>query len=379
MKRILHIIPSLDRSGAEKQLVLLAEHLPRDEFEVRVCALTRGGPLGDRLAEAGVPWTVIGKRFKVDPAAWWRLYRHVKEVQPDIVQTWLFAANAYGRSAAFRAGVPVIVGGERSVDPWKRAHEFWIDRRLARHTARIVVNGRGVRDFYVQRGLPADKFVVIPNAVEPDTSPVRPREAWLTELGLPPNARLIASVGRLWPQKRMQDVIWAADLLKIIHDDVHLLIVGDGPERESLERFARQSQVTDRVHFLGHRPDVPALLPHIELLWLASEYEGLPNVVLEAMAAGIPVVVTDIPGCRELVVPGETGILVPVGDRAGLARGANTLLEDAQIRKRLGAAGRERALREFTVRRMVDSYTALYRELLEEAARAAAHKAGSKG
>jgi glycosyltransferase involved in cell wall biosynthesis len=320
--------------------------------------------LADQLSAAGVPLTVIGKRWKFDPRSYQRLEQHVRELRPDIVQTWLFAANAYGRVAALRAGVPIILGGERSVDPWKSGYQFAIDRFLAHRSRGIVVNSRGVSDFYAQHGIPEAMFRVIPNGVTLPPPATRTKDELLAELGLSAGTRLIAAVGRLWPQKRVKDVIWAADLLKVLYGDVHVLIIGDGPERARLERFRRLCEIEDRVHFLGERSDVPQILPHCALLWLASGYEGLPNVVLEAMAVGIPVVATDIPGTRDLVVPGETGYLVPIGDRAGLAKYANVLLERPEEAAQLGAAGRIRVAEQFSVEAMVARFAAMYRELL---------------
>ena len=365
MIRVLQIIPSLDRCGAEKQLTLLAQGLPRERFEVHVCALTRGGPLETPLREAGIPVTVIGKSWKIDPWAYARLRRLIVRLQPDLVHTWIFAANAYGRWAAKSAGVKHLVAGERCVDSWKQWHELAIDRYLARYTQRFVTNSSGVREFYAAHGLPADKFVVIPNGVavgEPQSP--RPREQVLAELGLPADAWLIAAVNRLWPQKRVKDLIWAADLLKIVNARTHLLIFGDGPQRWRLERYRDQCELSDRVHFLGAREDVPSLLPHCQCLWLGSGYEGQSNAILEAMAAGLPVIATDIPGNRDLVLPEETGALVPVGDRAAFARRTNVLLEHPELARRWGAAGRQRVLGEFSVQKMVDRHAALYEELL---------------
>lgn len=366
--RILQIIPSLDRSGAEKQLLLLATRLPPSEFEVHVCALTRGGPLADELRAAGIPVTVIGKRWRADPLAYARLERLVRQLRPDLVQTWLFAGNAYGRLAAWRARVPVIVASERCVDPWKSELQHALDRLLARCTAAVVVNSDGVRDFYQQHGTPLTQLRVIPNGVELPSPPTVTRSELLAELGLPEDARLLAAVGRLWPQKGVKDLIWATDLLHVIHSNVHLLVIGDGPQRAMLERFTQLCRIEHRVHFLGHRNDVPRLLPHCDLLWLASSYEGMPNVVLEAMAAGLPVVATDIPGTRELVLPRITGYLVAVGDRAEMARWANKLLDDPRLRERMGQAARERVAAHYSVDRMVGRFAELYRELLHSAA-----------
>ncbi len=363
--RVLQIIPTLDRGGAEKQLTLLATGLPRDQFDVHVCALTRGGPLLVELQRHNIPTTVIGKPWKFDPVAYWRLRRHIRKLNPDIVHTWLFAANAYGRAAAISAGVKHILAGERCVDRWKVWHELAIDRWLARRTERIVTNSNGVCEFYVEHGLPADKFVVIPNGIEPFAAAANsPRGELLAELDLPSHARLIGAVGRLWPQKRYKDLLWAAELLRVARDDTYLLIVGEGPQRWRLERYRDQIQVGDRVRFLGQRDDVLRLLPHLDCFWLASGYEGQSNAIMEAMSAGVPVVATDIPGNRDLVVPDETGYLVPVGDRAAFARHTNMLLDDAELAGRFGQAGRQRMLAEFTVEKMVARHTALYRELM---------------
>ena len=363
--RILQIIPSLDRSGAEKQLALLAAGLPRDEFEVHVCALTRGGPLLDDLAISDIPVTVIGKSWKIDPGAYWRLKRHIAKLRPDLVHTWIFAANCYGRYAASRAGVKHIVAGERCVDRWKVWHELAIDRYLAKRTEKIVTNSHGVVEFYKERGLPEEKFVVIPNGIKPfERTDDVSRTELLDELGLPGHARLIGAIGRLWPQKRIKDLIWATDLIKCIRDDTHLLIIGDGPQRWRLERYRDQCEIRDKVHFLGQRDDVARLLPHFDCLYLASGYEGQSNAIMEAMSAGVPVIATDIPGNRELVVPEKTGYLVPVGDRAEFARWTNVLLNDSELSKRMGDAGQARMINDFSVEQMIERHAMLYRNLV---------------
>lgn len=362
--RILHIIPSLDRAGAEKQLSLLASGLPRGEFDVHVFALTRGGPLLENLHQAKIPTTVIGKSWKVDPTALWRLRREIKQLQPDLVHTWIFAGNAYGRAAAISAGVKRIVATERCVDRWKAGYEFAIDRWLARRTDRIVVNSPGVRDFYVAHGLPAEKFVVIPNGIAPAPPVSTTREQLLSELGLPMNTRLVATVGRLWPQKRVKELIWACDQINVIRGgEVHLLVIGDGPQRKMLERYRRLHHVENNVHFLGHRDDVQRIIPHVDVYWLASGYEGLPNSIMEAMAAGVPVVASDIPGNRDLVVHGETGFLFPLDVRSAPAKYTDKILSDPELAKQFSEAARRR-IAEFSIEKMVERHAALYRELL---------------
>lgn len=382
--RIVHIIPTLVRGGAEKQLALLATRLPRDQFDLHVCVLTHSGPLAQSLRDAEIPVHLINKRWKIDLVAYWKLRRLLKQLKPDLVHTWIFAANSYGRYAARKAGVPHIVAGERCVDQWKAWHELAIDRYLAPHTERIVANSSGVVEFYAGRGIPSEKFELIPNGIDlphtvtdagstpasaEDHSQTRSnqlsRKELLSELGLPESAQLIGAVGRLWPQKGYKDLIWAAELLKAVREDSHLLIVGDGPRRMQLLRWCDGLRIHDRVHFLGERDDVQALLPHFSVFWLGSAYEGQSNAVMEAMAHGVPVVATNIPGNRDLVVDQQTGYLFPVGDRAVLASLTQYLLDNPHFARSMGAAGRERIAEHFSVQRMIERHATLYHELLD--------------
>lgn len=440
--RLLLIIPTLDACGAEKQLALLAtSDALRRQFDLHICVLTRTGPYEETLRQAHLPIHFIWKKYKIDLGAFCRLRRLIRALRPAIVHTWIFAANAYGRLAAWLEKTPVIVGGERCVDPWKAGYELVIDRFLAKRSKAILANSSGVVDFYVQQKIPAELFHVIPNGIENTpfvfseqdavqknavhemitttatdaihavdrtdffgkTNGVKPlhteekkprsdtdksgadkrrgmaKVALCDSLGIPATSRLVLLVARLWPQKRIRDAIWAADLLKVVRDDVHLLLIGDGPEKESLEMFRYECRIEDRVHFLGNRRDVPKLLAMGDLLWLPSAFEGLPNAILEAMAAGLPVVATDIPGNRDLVRHGQTGFLVPTGEVAplsmkvnktvarGLAKFTLNLLESPSLATTLGQNARRIVETEYTVARMVESHILLYQKLLLEA------------
>lgn len=361
--RVALVIPTLDQGGAEKQLCLLACGLFRDGIQPTVVVLTRDGPLRSILDAAGVPCRLIGKRHKFDPIAYWRLRRALAELRPDVVHTWLFAANAYGRAAARSLGVPVILGSERCIDLWKGRWQLAIDRCLAHCSTGLTTNSQGVVDFYASHGIPAARFTVIPNGIPPRSVEPISRALAYQRLQVEPGRRLILAVGRLWPQKRYRDLIWAAELLGSLRDDTTLVIIGDGPQRGELLRHRDAVTHPRHVRFAGHRDDVLQLLPHAAAYWIGSEYEGQSNSLIEAMQAGVAVVATDIPGNRELVTDGQTGMLVTLGDRADFARKTRKLLEDPQLAAALGQAAQRQIERQFTVDAMVDAHVSLYRRL----------------
>jgi glycosyltransferase involved in cell wall biosynthesis len=356
---VLQLIPTLDRSGAEKQMVLLAKGLPRDRFRVEVATLTRMGPLEAELSAAGIPVTAIGKRFKFDPFALTRLTRFLKSRKFDVVQTWIFAANTYGRVGARLAGVPVVVVAEMAVDLWKGRYERFVDRRLATWCDRLVGNSHAVIEFYRKLGVTDDRLAMIYSATDDEPPACDPRVLRL-EFGFAPKAPLILFVGRLAEQKRVHDLLKALDLLQHVQPDLCSLIVGEGPLRDHLEDTAHAYDLDGRLRFLGHRDDVPRLMAAADVVVLPSAYEGLPNVVLEAMRFGKPVVATAAPGTTEVVVDGETGVLVPVGNVMLLARAIRDVVRDPVQAVRMGEAGRARAESLFRVDTMVAQFAELY-------------------
>ena len=366
MLKVLQLIPTLDRSGAEKQMVLLAKGLPKDRFQVEVATLTRMGPLKAELDEAGIPVTAIGKRHKVDPFALYRLVRLMKARKFDVVQTWIFAANTYGRVAARQAGVPVVVVAEMAVDLWKGKSERFFDQRLAGWCDRVVGNSYAVRDFYRGLGVPDDRLEMIYSGIENEAPATVDPAAVRREFGFREDAPLVLFAGRLAEQKRVDDLVKALDLLQHIQPDVRTIIAGDGPLRESLQELAASYALTERLRFVGHREDVPRLMYACDLVVLPSSYEGLPNLILEAMRHSKPVVATAAPGTTEVVVDGETGLLVPVGNPQLLAKAMREILRDRALAARLGAAGKARLKTDFRLDTMIKEFGDLYERLARE-------------
>lgn len=366
MLHVLQLIPTLDRSGAEKQMVLLAAGLPRDRFRVEVATLTRPGPLEADLRAAAIPVTNIGKRLKVDPLAMNRLVRFLRSRRFDVLQTWIFAANTYGRFAARRAHVPIVITTEMAVDLWKGKVERWIDRRLAGWCDRLVGNSNAVVEYYRALGVPDNRLTMIYSGIADEEPPAVDPAAVRVEFGFEARAPLALFAGRLAEQKRVDDLLKALDLLQHVQPDLRTLIAGDGPLRPRLEHLARDFELGDKVRFLGHRDDVPRLMAACDLVVLPSAYEGLPNLVLEAMRFRKPVVATAAPGTTEAVADGQTGVLVPVGKHQLLARAIRDLVREPERARQLGEAGRRRVETEFQAQTMIDRFAALYEELARE-------------
>ncbi len=356
MKRILHVIDTLDRSGTAEQLRLLALGLPRDEFAVHVCVLSRGGPIGDLLAREGLPVHVIGRRWSADPTTFRRLLRHVNQLRPDAIHAWQAMGRAYAAAAARCCGVKRLVAVWREVPIHRGPLAAAIDRYAGRRASAVVTTFPALRDYCIEQGMAAEKIQVIPSGTGRAAPSVATRGQILDRLGLPEAVRLIGWAGRLEADRGGKDAIWAADLLKVIRDDAHLLIFGEGPHRDRLVLFRQQVEIADKVHFLGQRGDLQEFLPNLDQFWSTRRRPGMPQAVLEAMAAGVPVVASDVPGTRELIEHEASGYLFAPGHRAGLARWAEYLINHPDAALRIGAAGRQRVESEFSAETMVQRW-----------------------
>jgi glycosyltransferase involved in cell wall biosynthesis len=232
-------------------------------------------------------------------------------------------------------------------------------------TANVCVS-QAVADFSISRvGLSPPKIVVIPNGVDAARFS-NARAADLSLFGISHGSQVLLTIGRLDSQKGLRDLIEAAALVIPKHPQVHFLLVGEGPERPAIERSIREKGLAERIHLTGWRPDVPELLAAGCALVLSSHWEGMPNVILEAMAAGLPAVATRVEGTSELITEGQTGLLVPPKSPTEIAVALEKLLTDSAVAKRWGQAGQEKVRTEFSWEKMVGRYDQLYRSLLDD-------------
>ncbi len=354
------IIATLERGGCEKQLAMLAANLDRNRFDPSVVALSSGGPYEKMLRERGVPCRIVGKRRAISPLALLRLVRLLRRLKPDVVHTWMFTSNAYGRVAARLAGVRHLVAAERCVDRWKGPLRLAVDWILARITDRVVANSHSVARWLQGVRIPERLIQTIPNAFDPAGYPSRGLSE-IRQVG--PSPRLIAA-GRLYPQKRYDVVLRAMARIVENFPEARLLIAGEGPARAGLEALAVQLGLQRHVQMPGVIEDVADRLLGSDLFLIASDYEGLPNSVLEAMYVGVPVVATAAPGITDLVRDGATGVLVLPGDSGALADAAISLLRDPARMRGLAEQARCEVVRKYTVEKMVRAYEQLYTDLV---------------
>ena len=361
--KILYVIGGLGVGGAERQLLYLVDGVTR-LADVTVVSLSGSDvallPEFSRLA--GVQTLLCPKRPGLDPMLIPRLVAMLRRERPTIVHTYLRTAGYWGRVAACLAGIPIRIASERNIEIERGRLENLLDRMLSSVTDRVVVNSAAIRDYLISaEGLASAKIEVIHNGVpisrpllEPEVRTVR------RELGLGELEYVVAFIGRLVPQKNPGLFLEMAAAVLRSGLKCGFLLVGDGPLRATLTDQARPLGIQEAVRFTGVRNDVPRILRVVDLLVLTSDWEGLPNVILEALAAGVPAVATNVGGVGELLTDGATGYVVPQRDLSTLVNRVIRILDDRGFRLECGRRGREYVQAHFSTSAMVDRTVALY-------------------
>jgi glycosyltransferase involved in cell wall biosynthesis len=383
--RIAHVITRLILGGAQENTLLACEDLLRvygdDVLLVTGPPLGPEGSLLERGRAGGVPLEVIPQlRRSIHPWRDWASYRRIKQTLrsfgPDVVHTHSAKAGILGRAAATALGVPAIVHGvhgapfhpyqSRFARSFFRACERWAASRC--HAFVSVADA--MTELMVQAGVaPREKFTTIYSGmeVEPFLESGQYRDRARAELGYRPEHLVVGKVARLFRLKGHDDVIQAARGVVATEPNVRFLFVGDGVLADQLRQQIAALGLTEHFHFTGLVPPdrVPQLVAAMDIVVHASLREGLARVLPQALIAGRPVVSYDIDGAREVVLPDQTGYLVPPRDIAGLARAILELAADPALRERLGAEGRRRFTEVFRHERMAAQLRDLYERLLE--------------
>ncbi|HEX4510569.1 MAG TPA: glycosyltransferase [Burkholderiaceae bacterium] len=375
--RVLHVLLSLEPGGLENGVVNVVNGLDPARFESEVVCLKHAGEFARRIADPSVRVHEMDWRGGNDLRLPLKLARLFRARRADIVHTRNAEPFFHGFVGAKLARVPALVHSEHGRTFDDRAVRFVVQRWMTRFTdAVFAVSTQLKTDLVRHVGLPEARVEVLYNGVDLGRfgvddgavveagsavgTDVHARAAWHAELGLPPGAFVIGSVGRLVAVKNYGLLLRACARAGLAARRVHVVLVGEGPERAALEAQAQGLGIAAHVHLVGHRNDVQRLLPAFDLFVLPSLSEGMSNTLLEALAAGVPAVASDVGGNREIVRDGIEGRLFPSEDEGALADALSRLVDDAALRRTLGEAARQRARSSFDLRAMVGRYEELY-------------------
>jgi starch synthase (maltosyl-transferring) len=358
------VITDLDVGGAERAMAMLATRLEPRRWRPGVFCLGGSGQLADVVRQADVLCECLGVHRRNPAQAIARLAVALRRFRPQLVQSFMFHANLVARLAAPWAGCPWVVGGLRVAEHQRRWHLI-MDRLTAPLATGSVCVSRGVLRFSREvAGLNPARLTVIPNGIDPRPSDLVAAVPRAT-IGVPDDVHLALYVGRLDPQKGLPDLLEAAKRVILRRPLWHLALVGDGPSRAwLLEQLAEDAQLGEKTHWLGRRDDVPQLLKTADVLVHASLWEGMPNVVLEAMAARRPVIGTAVEGTEDLVIPGQTGWLVPPRDPEALSQALIEAVDSPERCHGYGETGRRRVEQEFAIETTVAAYERLWAGIL---------------
>ncbi len=384
--RVLRVIARLNMGGPALHVAYLADGLARRGYETTLVAgsLARGEGsmafVAEGLGVEVVRLDALSREVSPlrDLLSVVRLARLIREQRPQILHTHTAKAGAVGRVAALLAGdarPPIVVHTFHGhvlrgyFGPLKTSAYRLLERLLARVTTRLVAVSPQVRDDLVELGVArAEQFEVVRLGIELDERVTggEPGEDARKLLGIAPETFVVGWVGRMTGVKRTDDVLESLRLLRESGVDAALLMVGDGPDRDHVERRASELGIVRHCFFLGYQEDVSEWYRAFDTMILPSANEGTPVVVIEALAAGCPVVATRVGGVADVVTEGVDGFLVEAGDTAALAERLGRLAADPALRERLGAAGRASVPSRYAVERLVDDIDGLYRRLLAE-------------
>ena len=364
-RRIMFVIWSLDLGGAEQVVIDLATKLDRQFFEPFVCCLNGKGRFAPQVEGLGIKVVALHKRPKFDPWVIFKLVRVMKKEKVDLVHTHLFTANLWGRIAAKLAGVPVV-SSEHGMDIWRKRLHLTLDQMLTRVNRKIVFVSEGVKNFYKSRNHSLNgKGRVIHNGINiAQFQPRIDRQAVRKSLGLGESDKVVGIVGRLVPEKAHVDFIEAIEILRQEQEEIKGLIVGEGTLLGALQKRVKVAGLEHHVLFTGFRSDLPALYQAMDIFVMTSLREGFPLTILEAMAAGVPVIATAVGGVKECIEDGEDGLLIPPGDSTALAGAISRVLKDPSFAEFMIRNAKRKVQSHFSVERMVKEHESLYTEAL---------------
>lgn len=372
-RKVLQVIYSLYRGGAERIIAAQILGTDRRSFEYFVCSLTGGGDLVDQMSNAGAHMFLLGKRRRGDAAVVTKLANLIRRERVDLLHLHNSPGMFWGTLAqiASRTGAPIVRTEHLPYRPEVLPPLFrWAYPRFTKRASRVICVSEQVRQSFAGR-FPelAGKFITIPNGIRlQDYEALPPRAECRAQFNLPPDVKLIGTVGRMVPQKNHKLLIEALSLVRQTVPDVHLAIVGEGELRDSLAAYAADLGMSECVSLIKETQKIDCFYGAIDILALSSDIEGMPLTLLEALASLVPTVSTEVGGIPEIIEDGRTGLLVPKGSAQLLAKRIIELLQNPSRAAELASNGRRMAHERFSAEKMIKATEAVYEEVLAKAA-----------
>jgi glycosyltransferase involved in cell wall biosynthesis len=348
------LLEELKFGGTQRQALELALNLDPSRFKAQIWTMAAGGYMAPLVEKGGIPIIHLSKRTWVGPDSLLSLWHRLRSARIDILVLMTVVPNIWGRLLGRLARVPIIVGTCRGVSSAFRQHEKLLRPLVDHHICNAIALKKQLSNRY---RIPESLITVIPNGVDTDffQPPATERAT---------DRKIILCVARLVPEKDHHTLLTAFGLLVQRHSDAELWIVGDGKRRKSLSEYAGKASFGESIRLMPGQLDIRPLLWQSSVLVLSSLEEGIPNVVLEAMASGLPVVATRVGGLPEVVEHDRTGFLVPIGDTDALADALGLLLSEEKIRTAFGREGRRRVEARYSTSGMVQKYEQIFEQLL---------------
>ena len=371
--RVLHLrVVTGTGGGPEKTILLSAGAIDSRRVDMSVAYLRNADDpaydVVERAARLGVRFHDIQERWPYSPALLTRVAGILRHERTDILHAHDYKSDVMGLLLRALCGVRLVTTVHGWVErSFKERLYVRLDKHAIRLYPRVVAVSHRMADMLATMGLSRHRIRVVHNAIDPDAFRADLANGRLRkELGLGTAHRVVGAVGRLSPEKDLATLLRATQVAETSVGPIHLVLVGDGPQRDELEHLARQMDRTPRTHFLGHRTDVLGVYGALDVLALTSQTEGLPNAILEAQAMHVPVIATDVGGVAELVRHGQTGLLVRAGDVNGIAAHLAELLTDRARAMAMADCARAHIESEFSFASRMRKIEAIYEELMGE-------------
>ena len=360
--KVLHLVTSLEVGGAQHGMLLGLPRFDSDQYEHIVCSIMGRMQMASQFREAGIEVRSLGLSRKTDIGVVLRLRAMLKEMRPDVLHTYLLHGNILGRLIGRLVGVPVIIGSERTIGQARKWGRL-VTRLTNPLTDAVEVNSEiGGKAIERDLGVPSEKIELVRSGLDLSVfSSANRRDELRSEFGVAADQHLIVYMGRLRTVKGVEFGIRAFATALEQLPNIRMVLAGEGDQRNFLGSLVSELGISEQVEFLGVRNDVPELLGAADSVLMPSLTEGFPRTAIEAMAAGKPVIATNVGGTPEAVIDGETGILVPARDSDALSAAIVRLVGDTDLQARLAQAGRKRAEKNYSVDRYVSRLDELYR------------------